>query len=209
MVEWLSATIGSAIGSFIGVIGAILIAYFKIRSEKKKEQTEQFYKLIALMYEIKRNIKRCEFFLSERINKNKISFSTILSLTYKSHWSRINLSELDIEVYINIERIYHLFEFVVYNIEKANVLEIDIKKKTHTQRNIIHEYRYNVAIAFIMEYLRDCYEKYNEVYNHVLKYSNNKKIEISKSIKKDLEKYSKDYVINQVEKFQLKGNILY
>lgn len=91
MFEWLSSSIGSAIGSFVGVIGAVLIAYIKIRTEKKKEQTEQFYKLIALMYEIKRNIKRCELFLDQRLNKNKISYSTILSLTYKSHGFRVFL----------------------------------------------------------------------------------------------------------------------
>ncbi|HCE95609.1 MAG TPA: hypothetical protein DER04_02435 [Holosporales bacterium] len=82
MDVWVETAIGTAIGSFVGVIRALLVAYCNINSEKKKEQTEQFYKLIAIMYELKRNINRCEFLLSERLEKNIISFSAILSLIY-------------------------------------------------------------------------------------------------------------------------------
>ncbi len=208
MYGWLE----SAIGAFIGFIGALIIAYQKIKLDKNSENTEQFYKLIALMYEIKRNIKRCEFLLGEKMEKGKISFSTILSLTYKSHWSKIKLSQLHIDVYINIERIYHLFGFVVYNIEKANVLETDITKKivdeTHTQRSIIHDYRYNVAIAFIIEYLRSAYKLYNNTHPHVLDYAKKNKIEISEKIIEDLDKYTLPHVMEQIMKYKLNNNNL-
>lgn len=212
MGELIILTVGPAIGAFIGFMGAYLISTLNKVYERKRLGKEQFYKLIALLYEIKGNIKRCEGLLEQRMTKNMISFSTLIASTYKSQWSRVNLSSLNIEVYLNIERIYQLFSFVLHNLEKSSVIETDVKKKkneeTHTQRSIIHEYRYNVAMAFIREYLRSAYKLYNQTYPHVMRYAKENDFNLSERVKTDLDRYPLEYVMDQINKFGLKDNHL-
>ena len=198
--------LGSLVGSSIGVFGVLYIAHWKINREKKEEEKERFNQLIVIMYEIRKNIKRCEFLMK----KNQISFSTIRTPTYSNLVSQIKLSGLDLQVYVSIEKIYYLFEVVLYNIEKANVLKIETTKTEHTEKQIqkshIDDERYRNGIAFIQEYLNSAYINYNIIHGIVKIYAQNHNFEFPES--EDIDRYSSKHIIDKTIEYQLKNNTL-
>ena len=200
--------LGAIIGSALVVFGAYWIANRKIDSVLKSSKKEQFNRFITLMYELKRNIARCEFFI-DKAGKNTISFAKIYTPTFSNQWSKINLSNLDPQVYIAIEKIYFLFETVMYNIEKANVVEIHIEQKditnlVHTQKSIIDFERYGRAVAFIRCYLLDAYTNFNLIHAKVIHYAKKNNFKLPK----DIQKYTLKYAINNQIKYKLEDGKL-
>ena len=203
METLLCSAVGSTAGSFVGVLGVVYVAYKQLKIDKKEEEKERFKQLIVIMYEIRKNIERCEFLM----NKNQISFSTILTTTYSNQLSQIKLSGLDLDVYVRIEKIYYLFAVVMYNIEKSNVVMTEIIKtqtEKQIQKNHIDKKRYGRGIAFIREYLKSAYENFNTIHRIVKIYAQNHNFEFPE----DMKDYSSHHIIDKTFEYQLKNNTL-
>jgi len=158
---------------------------------------------------LKKNIKRCEMLIGDFYGRNIISFSTILTPAFSSKWSQISITDLDMNVYVSIEKIYYLFEVVMYNIEKANVIQTEIRAnktvfETHIQKNIVGSERYGNGIAFIREYLKSAYKNFNKVYKGIKKYANKNKYLFPNNI----EKFNDEYIQTQSVYLKLLDNEL-
>lgn len=192
LLEWQNL-VGSAIGAIIAIGGSFLILYIRYLMDLRSNNKEQYNKLIAIVYELHRTIGRCEFFI-ESLQNNIVSFAHIFTPTFDSQWSQIRISGIHPKIYNSIQKIYGIIDIVVYNIDKANVVETKLHKDkegntVQTQKSIIDE-RYRRAIAFIKEYLKDMYKNFNIVYIEVSRYAKDNRFEFPH----DLNGYSKEYV---------------
>lgn len=199
--EWQNL-IGAAIGAMIAIFGSLIIFLFQYRSRLKNEKKEQYNRLVAIIYELRRIIRTFELFVDFK-SKTTVSFDAIFPHNFKNQVSQIRISDINPEIYDAIEKIYLVSEVFMYNLEKSNVVKT-IKKESkgkdteYIQESIICQ-RYWNAVSFLDTYLEDMYRQFNVICREVKLYAKKNKF----LFPKDIEQYSTSYVVDKIKKYNL------
>lgn len=171
--------------NFLIAAGLISFITHKIYDYYKK-QLETYNLLILFLLEINRKISRCEGMLDmwnpKRIESNDkeyltqvVSFANVTTPTFDKGWAMLLDRCSNYKLIDDIAYIYEKFDFVKYNVEKANLTRVDKKKEKgieqHIQNSIIDSYRWGVAMAFIRNYLLIIFKKYNRIHNGLYRMS--------------------------------------
>ena len=198
--------IGALIGSFVAIVGSILVNLYINYRTKIREQKRQYSNLLLILSELQLFINRCEGYLNF-IREGKVSFNKIVFNNRVSYVAPSQVFDLNSQVYDKIQKIYNIAEVIKYNLDKSEVLETT-KYKTkkedveaiYIQNSIICN-RYGSGLNFIKHYLEDIYHNFNYVAVEIFKLSKKYK---HLNFPKNIQIYSLDYVKEKVKKYDLK-----
>lgn len=220
------ALIGSLIIAIITLISVAIILY-KLILEQKRRKKEQYNRLLAIVYELKMIIKRCEGYLYFW-KENKKHYNKIIIHDFNNQLAQAQLSDINPKIYNSIKKIYSITEVIMDNFIRSEVLnstigELNINKiknahlnwmnekkediqiplknvsQTYLQLSDIDSRRYSVAISFIVHYLEDLYKNFNFICFGVQRYAVKNKFEFPNDIKR----YTQKYVVDMVRDYNL------
>ena len=221
------ALIGSLIIAIITLISVAVILY-KLISEQKKRRKEQYNRLLAIIYELKMIIIRCEAYLYFW-KKNKKHYNKIIIHDFNNQLAQAQLSDINPKIYNSIKKIYSITEVIMDNLNRSEIINsvngelsknkiknahlnwINEKKEdihislkninqAYLQLSDIDSRRYSVAISFIQHYLEDLYKNFNFICLGVQKYANKNKFEFPN----DMKRYTQEYVVGKIKDYDLK-----
>lgn len=200
--EWQNL-IGSFLGAFIAIVGALLVHFTLRILDTKKERKKQYVNLLLILHDLQLFITRCETYLIFR-NQKKISFNKIIINSTRNYMAASLIFDIPSIVYDAIQKIYNVADVIKYNLDKSEVIEtqknIDGGNIKYTQKSIIC-HRYFNSLSFAEHYLEDIYRHFNLIALEIKKLS--KRYPYLK-FPDNIKLYSQSYVELKIKEFDLK-----
>lgn len=169
---------------------SVLMLAIQINNEIIKEDKIRYNRLIAILFEMRLFIIRCEAFLDKQ-KEGKKHYNKIKMTYFNSQMPLSLVSDIPSDIYNAIKNVYYGAEVIADNISRAEIVNTYhytsanelpvirsqdneqkwILSKIEYQNSDIDDKRYGVALAFVRCYLKDIYDNYNVVSKETKKYA--------------------------------------